>query len=62
MEADHVRVHAFDVDQVATDLAGHIAGRVGNRLLDQWFSSSLAAMSAMPALVANLLTLLRSRP
>jgi hypothetical protein len=34
MKSDHMRVHAFDVDKVTTDLAGNVAGRVGNRLLN----------------------------
>ena len=37
MKPYHMRVHAFGVNRVAADLAGHIARRVCNRLL-QWLS------------------------
>jgi len=37
MKAYHMRVHAFGVNRVAADLAGHIARRVCNRLR-QWLS------------------------
>jgi hypothetical protein len=51
MKPDHVRVHAFGINQVSADLAGNIAGQVRDRLLDQWFCSSLPpAPSLVPAL------------
>lgn len=46
MKPHHVRVHALRVNRVAADLAKHRAARVGNRLLDQWFSSCSSAISA----------------
>jgi hypothetical protein len=39
MKAHHVSVHAAAVNRMAADLAGHIAGRVRNRLLQQGWSS-----------------------
>lgn len=41
MKPNHVRVHAFRVNRMAANLAGHSADGLRYRLLQQWFTSSL---------------------
>jgi hypothetical protein len=53
VKPNHVKMQTFRVNRVAADLAGDTADRVGNRLLDQGFGSSLTGsagfMAGLPA-------------